>query len=145
MKTHNLLTFIALVALSMTALSCKKDDAPAAPTVNLTEVGHENSKTAMRGDDLHLEADILAEGLVQRIDVEIHREDGSFEIEKTYTDSKYTGVKNVTFHEHVDIPSDAPLGEYHLHFMVTDREGQTAQAETHVQITEYDENEHHDE
>jgi hypothetical protein len=99
----------------------------------------------MRGDDMHLEADILAEGLISRIDVEIHQEDGSFEIEKTYTEGKYIGVKNVEFHEHIDIPADAPLGEYHLHFTVTDREGQTSQAEAHIHVIEFDEHEHHEE
>ena len=107
-------------------------------------MGHDNSKTAMRGDDMHLEADILAEGLIKRIDVEIHQEDGSFEIEKSYTEGKYVGVKNVEFHEHIDIPADAPLGEYHLHFTVTDQKGQTTVAETHVEVVEFDADHDHD-
>ena len=138
--------FAALVALfTVSVISCNKDNVPAKPTVQFTEVGHENNKTAMRSDDLHLEADILAEGLIQRIDVEIHQESGTFEIEKSYTEGKYIGVKNVEFHEHIDIPAAAPLGVYHVHFTVTDQKGQTTTAETHVQIEEYDEEHHHDE
>ena len=99
----------------------------------------------MRGDDMHLEADIVAEGLIKRIDVEIHKEDGSYEIEKAYTEGKYIGVKNTEFHEHIDIPAEAPLGEYHLHFTVTDKKGRTALAEAHIEVVEFDEHEHHDE
>ena len=139
MKATSILSiFAAAAALILSATSCNKEENPAKPTVTLTEVGHDNSKTAMRGDDMHLEADILAEGLIKRIDVEIHQEDGGFEIEKSYTEGKYVGVKNVEFHEHIDIPADAPLGEYHLHFTVVDNEGQTAMAEAHIEIIEND-------
>ena len=100
----------------------------------------------MRGDDMHLEAEIVAEGLIKRIDVEIHKEDGSFEIEKSYTEGKYIGVKNTEFHEHIDIPANAPLGEYHLHFTVTDQQGQTTLAEAHSEVIEFDpDHEDHDE
>ena len=82
MKATSILSiFAAAAALILSATSCNKEENPAKPTVTLTEVGHDNSKTAMRGDDMHLEADILAEGLIKRIDVEIHQEDGSFEID----------------------------------------------------------------
>jgi len=144
MKRTILYTFAA-AALVILAAACTKEDTPAMPTVQLTEVGHENSRTAMRGDDLHLEADILAEGLIKRIDIEIHNESGTYEIEKAYTDGKYIGVKNTEFHEHIDIPADAPLGEYHLHFTVTDQEGQTTMAETHLEIIEYDPDHEHEE
>jgi len=144
MKRTILYTFAA-AALVILAAACTKEDTPAKPTVQLTEVGHENSRTAMRGDDLHLEADILAEGLIKRIDIEIHNESGTYEIEKAYTDGKYIGVKNTEFHEHIDIPADAPLGEYHLHFTVTDQEGQTTMAETHLEIIEYDPDHEHEE
>ena len=145
MKKNTLILIFAAVVLAFVSVSCKKDAPVAKPQITLTEVGHENSLKAMRGDDMHLEADILAEGLISRIDVEIHQEGGSFEIEKTYTDGKYIGVKNVEFHEHIDIPADAPLGEYHLHFTVADREGQTSQVEAHIQVIEFDEHEHHEE
>ena len=145
MKATSILSiFAAAAALLLSATSCNKEATPAKPTITLTEVGHDNSKTAMRGDDMHLEADILAEGLIKRIDVEIHQEDGSFEIEKSYTEGKYVGVKNVEFHEHIDIPADAPLGEYHLHFTVTDQKGQTTTVETHVEVVEFDADHDHD-
>lgn len=144
MKVNSIISLAAAAAIVLFATSCNKEENIAKPTVNLTEVGHDNEKVAMRGDDLHLEADILAEGLIKRIDVEIHQEDGSYEIEKSYTEGKYIGVKNVEFHEHLDIPAEAPLGEYHLHFTVTDMKGQTTLAETHIDVIEFDEEHEHE-
>ena len=144
MKINTILSLAAAAALLLSATSCNKEENTAKPVVNLTEVGHDNEKVAMRGDDLHLEADILAEGLIKRIDVEIHQEDGTYEIEKSYTDGKYVGVKNVEFHEHIDIPAEAPLGEYHLHFTVTDQKGQTTLAEAHIDVIEFDEEHEHE-
>jgi len=131
---------MALVSvMAVTLNSCDKDEKDVAkPKITLTEVGHDNSKHAHPGHDMHLEADIIAEGLVRSIIVEIHQEDGSFEIEKSYVEGKYIGVRNVEFHEHIDIPENAPLGEYHLHLTVTDKEGQQSMAETHVNIVEDD-------
>ena len=126
--------FVIVLAAVLGLVSCKKDSV--APVITFTEVGRENAHVAMRGDDMHLEADIVAEGLIQSIQVELHK--GSFEIEKEYTSGKYIGVKNTEFHEHIDIPSDAPLGEYHLHFTVTDNNGLQTMAEAHVEIIEYD-------
>ena len=148
MKTNNIIRLLAIVTLVAAFAACRKT--PSAPKITLTEVGHENTGKAEQGDDLHLEADILAEGLVKSIYVEIHQESGSYEIEKSYTTGKYIGVKNTEFHEHIDIPAEAPLGEYHLHFTVTDNEGQTATAEAHVEVIENDgvdddEEEHHHE
>ena len=144
MKINTILSLAAAAALLLSATSCNKEETTAKPTVNLTEVGHDNEKVAMRGDDLHLEADILAEGLIKRIDVEIHQEDGTYEIEKSYTEGKYIGVKNVEFHEHIDIPAEAPLGEYHLHFTVTDQKGQTTLVEAHIDVIEFDEEHEHE-
>ena len=126
-------TLMAFAAITLLA-ACGNDKA-AAPVVTLTEVGHDNSYHATPGDDLHLEADIVAEGLINAIHVELLlKQGGEYEIEKSYTDGKYIGVRNTEFHEHIDIPADAPAGEYHLHFSVTDREGQQTTATAHVDI-----------
>lgn len=140
-KNIRMCLVMALVSVMTVSLnSCDKDkDTVAKPKITLTEVGHENSGHAHPGDDLHLEADVVAEGLIASINVEIHQEDGSFEIEKSYTEGKYIGVRNIEFHEHIDIPADAPLGEYHLHFTVTDKEGQQSVAQAHIEIVEEEE------
>lgn len=54
----------------------------------------------------------------------------------TYTDGKYVGETSVLFHEHPQIPSDAPVGEYHIHFTVTDCNGNATTEEAEgIQIT----------
>lgn len=129
---------VLLLNLSLLAFSsCSSDDEdnPEKPVINLTEIGSENNKTGIAGGDLHLEGSIVAEGSIKQIDVEIHQESGgNFKIEKSYKDGKYIGVKNADFHEHIDIPADAPAGEYHLHFIVTDQFGQATTVESEISI-----------
>lgn len=141
MKTTKI-GFIALFTMLFFGLlsSCKKDDddipALAKPEIGTMEIGADNSKTAAAGSDLHLEGNIVAEALINKIDIEIHQEGGgSYKITKAYTEGKYIGVKNATFHEHIDIPSVAPAGEYHLHFTVTDKAGNTTTVESPITIT----------
>jgi len=126
---------LLLLAVMFILSACEKDKDPdlSAPVIDLAEVGSGNSKKATIGDDLHLEGTITAEGLIRRIDIEIHQEGGgSFRIEKSYTEGKYIGVKEAEFHEHLDIPANAPAGEYHLHFTVTDKDGKTTTVESEV-------------
>ena len=137
-KSISMSLLLALITVFISFVSCdKEDDKPQKPVIALTEVGHDNSKIGHPGHDMHLEADIVADGLIKRIDIEIHQEEGSdYEIEFSFTDGKYIGVRNTEFHEHLDIPADAPLGEYHLHFTVTDGEGQQTTVETHIDMVE---------
>lgn len=132
--------------------SCDKEENEsipvARPVVTLTEVGHDNSKIAHPGHDMHLEASLLAEGVIQRIDVEIHSVAGGEDLlEIAYTDGKYIGIRNAEFHEHLEIPADASLGIYHLHFTVTDAQGQQTMTECEIELAEEDgdddEHEHH--
>lgn len=139
MKKTNIYLFVFFVlGLFGTLSSCNKDDDEipvGKPVINLAEVGLENSKTAVAGSDLHLEGDLVAEGLTAKIELEIHQEGGGeYKIEKSWTEGKYVGVKNATFHEHLDIPADAPAGEYHLHLTVTDQLGNTATADSELTI-----------
>ncbi len=104
MKKTNIYLFVFFVlGLFGTLSSCNKDDDEipvGKPVINLAEVGLENSKTAVAGSDLHLEGDIVTEGLTAKIELEIHQEGGGeYKIEKSWTEGKYIGVKNATFHE----------------------------------------------
>lgn len=138
MKQKFLWGIILLFCMSIiTFSSCSNDDddKPAKPAINLTEIGSENSKRGVAGSDFHLEGSVIADGLIKQIDIEIHQESGgSFKIDKSYKEGKYIGVKNADFHEHIDIPADAPAGDYHLHFTVTDQFGQTTTVESEVAI-----------
>lgn len=110
--------------------SCDDDDdkpTVAKPVATLAEVGEENSKEATAGKDLHLEGELEAEGLINRIDLLITSADGKTTVlTKSWTDGKYIGVRNTTFHEHVDIPASTPAGDYKLTFTVTDATGQSS-------------------
>lgn len=141
----------AMLLLSANVLffsSCNdEDEQPAAPVVNITELGsgHSNDGIGYAGSDIHINADIIAEGLIESITVEVHQENGNFEFSEVYTDDK--GLKSTTLHKHLDIPAEAPEGEYHLHLVVKDQHGQTGMAESELIIkpaSENDDDDHDD-
>lgn len=146
MKTRASVLLIITIAVGMSLFfsSCEKDEAAADPVINLTELGYDNSKVAFLGTDLHIEADIVAEGTIDKVTIEIHPEgehdpsghDHGWEFEAPF--DKFSGMKNATFHEHIDIPVTAEAGDYHFHFAVTDLEGQQTVAETELEVRQPD-------
>lgn len=134
---------LAFIALALFTFSSCKDEV-ASPVISDVEVGLKNSKVAYKGADLHLEANIVAEGKISKIQVTIHPADeadhigamksksaltheGEWEVDTTYT--KFSGLKNATFHEHIDVPANAPAETYHLHIIVVDMEGNSTEFE----------------
>lgn len=106
-----------------------------APEIVIEEVGSKNSKTAVAGGEMHLEAAIKAVNKIAEIEVEIHNSAANYEKVYTFT-GDYVGKTEVSFHEHLEIPVDAPAGEYHLHFIVKDASGKTTAVEVEgVNIT----------
>jgi len=151
-QTNHSLSTILLLILSAGLLlslfsffSCSKDEEATPPVISGFELGYQNSHSAYAGSDLHLEAAILAEGKIRNIILEIHPEGSHkgiqlpalsgnpWEIDTTYT-GKYSGVKNATFHEHLDIPATADTGHYHVHFIVTDMAGNQTSREEDLRI-----------
>ncbi|MDR0422513.1 MAG: DUF4625 domain-containing protein [Proteiniphilum sp.] len=132
----------AMLLFSVNALmlfsSCERENKLPAPSVEITGLGSGHNspddRIAHAGSDVHLEAVITAEGLIREITVEVRWQSGNFRFGETYAGAKYAGVKNATFHEHVDVPADAPEGEYRLLLTVTDHEGQTASAESALTV-----------
>lgn len=121
-------------------VSCTKEDDKLPPQINGFELGYENSGIAYLGSDLHLEAEILSDAKIDRITLLIHHEgehgkkstyylmeEGEWEIDTTYT--KFTGLKNTSFHEHFDVPLEIETGEYHLDFAVIDMDGNKTEIE----------------
>ncbi len=112
------------------------------------EIGHDNSQVGYRGSDLHIDAEIVAEGRIDRITIEIHYEgdhhhhhnspkngdhdDHGWEFEHTWTE--YNGLLNTRFHKHIDIPVDAETGHYHFHFIVIDMQGKATEVERDLEI-----------
>lgn len=127
----------AFVAVSLMT-SCSDDDnaLPAANlTVELTEVGHGGTPPhAHAGEDLHLEAEIVADAKIANVVLEIHSETDASIPEITASYSDYNGLRNATFHKHIDIPATQPAGIYHLHLTVTDEAGNTKTAESELKI-----------
>jgi len=146
MKT-NLKPLAIIAFLGIILHSCSSDDenpALAAPVISNFEYGegssHSEDQVAYKGSDIHLEAEITAEATVSSISVSIHAHDlevgegeVEWDLEQSFTDASYL-VINRTFHEHIDIPSNIPSGEYHVVLAVTDELGNSTEAEGHLQI-----------
>ena len=130
--------------LGLALFSCQEDPELAAPVISRFMFGegstHGTDATAYRGSDLHLEAEIMADAMVSSIILTIHGHDlevgdgeEEWDFSRTYTDSKYL-VRNPSFHEHVDIPANAPTGEYHLTLEVIDEAGNRSEVEGHLEV-----------
>ncbi len=144
MKTINI--FFLLSASAMLILnSCDNEETVSKPEITLIELGYENTKTAMQGMDLHIEAEVIAEGKIKTIQVIVHPEGehlkkgsmGSFVFDEWEFDSVYTefsGLKNTTFHKHASVPVTAEIGHYHFDFIVTDMEGNQSSVDDEVEI-----------
>jgi len=140
------LKYISLVLLLAIAIqSCKKDDEETIlnpPSISTFELGYDDSGEAFLGADLHIEAEIVAEAKIATIQVTIHPEgehedksvshDEEWEVDTTYT--KFNGLKNTTFHEHIDVPYEAEEGHYHFHFIVVDMDGNTKEVERELHV-----------
>jgi hypothetical protein len=134
MNTKILLSAIALTT-GLFLTSCNKENEVAKPVISDLELGISNSHVAYIGADLHIEAEVVAEGKIDKITVEIHQEEGSSdEIEVEY--NEFSGLKNTTFHKHIDIPATAVAGTYHCHITVTDMEGNSTTVEEEISIEE---------
>jgi hypothetical protein len=133
-----------LVATVIVLSACESEGEK--PEIDFHELGYENSKTAEIGDELHMDAEIVAENKIDKIEIELHPEedghghekgaagesDEEWEFEKTYTE--FSGLKNTEFHEHIEIPAEAHEGHYHFHFKVTDMEGYQTVFEDEVEL-----------
>lgn len=141
MKTITFFTTI-VVLLTLIFTSCSDTEKP---FISLIELGYENTKSATAGSELHIEAEILAEGKIDVVRIEIHPEgehekksftfaeiDATWEFDTTYTE--FSGLKNTLFHEHIKVPEDAAAGHYHFHFQVTDMEGYQSSFEEEIEI-----------
>lgn len=139
MNTKQLLSKlnIALVLFFLSIAACKKDeDVIPQPSITDFEIGYENSKVVTRGSDLHLEAEILAPGTIANIKIEIRTSTTSgWTYDQTFTEG-YEGTKNSEFHEHIDVPASAGLGNYQIRIIVTDKNGRSSTAESQLTIQE---------
>lgn len=124
------------IAIIVGFSSCDKDDdVISKPVISGLELGIDNSHVTYIGADLHIEAEIVAQGKINSVSVEIHQEEGS--MDEIYVEyDEFAGLKNTTFHEHIDIPEEADAGDYHFHMTVTDMEGNQTTVEEEISIEE---------
>lgn len=135
-KSYSFAAALLLGLFTLVFTSCDKDkvDTPK-PVIKLDEVGAKNSKVVKAGSDLHLEAEIVAEALIAKIEVVVaSSKDGKKVVNEAFTKSKYIGVKNTTFHEHIDIPEATVAGDYKVSVIVTDKLGQVTTTESDLKI-----------
>ena len=141
MKTKLFLPLLVITTI-ISMSSCKKVEIPEILNFKL---GYENSGIGYLGDELHIDAEIIAEGKIDKVILEIHHEgehgkktisivlhEEEWEVDTTYT--KFRGLKNTTFHEHIEIPLWAETGEYHFHMKVIDMEGNLAEKAAELEI-----------
>ncbi len=147
-RVSKMATLLAVATMFIFAACEKDDDSPAKPEIGELELGTSNNQIGVIGSDLHVEVEVVAEAKIDYITIEIHQEDeeeeeksivltmdeDAWEMDTTYTE--FSGLKNTTFHKHVEIPLDAIAGDYHFHFIVTDMEGQQTTVEEELTIQE---------
>ena len=137
MKNKFIKLWVAGLLVATCLFSCKKDEAPVAegPAITIKEVGINNSKVAYSGNDLHLDAEIKAQGKIASIKLQITLAETTYgwDFVKTYT-IPYAGLKNADFHEHIHVPENAKAGTYTLLIIVTDESGEKTQSKVDFQV-----------
>lgn len=97
--------------------------------------------TVVRGSDFHAEFLVDAIFGIHSISVDIHSHGvtpGEGEVQWEYAevfDQAYHELNQAEFHEHIDVPANAAIGEYHMTFSVEDEQGNVQNYETHIDIT----------
>lgn len=138
MKLLNVLNFrtLSLFVIVLLQISCSSDDDKAEniqlPEIQSLEVGVNNNQIAYIGSDLHIEAEVFAENLIQTITVKISNQDNSWSLEKVY--EEFAGQRNTLFHKHIDIDSEIPAGTYKFLFNVTDQLGNEVEQEMNLEL-----------
>lgn len=117
-------------------ISCSGDDVPgsviASPEIRNLEIGIGNNLIAYAGSDLHIEADLIADGLIQKVEVEIQKESGDLEFYNSY--NEFLNQRNALFHKHINIPPNAEPGNYHFKFRLEDKLGNEVLEESIIEI-----------
>ncbi len=87
-------------------------------------IGTDDSGTGTVGEAMPVKAHVkmLNGTTIKEIEVEFHNEEADAEFPVSYKE-KYEGKSEVDFSEDYELPDNAPAGDYHVHFTVTDANG----------------------
>lgn len=131
----NLHYLIFVLALSLLYISCQKDE------LQITDVragNHDGGVEVIRGGTISVDFDAFAgEAALDFYHIEIHDHPSSGLIEDEYKIidddfkelSTFKGLRNAHVHEHITVPAEANLGEYHVVIIVVDEEGYSLDTE----------------
>lgn len=135
-----LLALVSVIAIGFTSCGSDDDDNTPAPTIMVEEANIE-------GDELCVEADIVAQGRTASILINICDASGAtIKVAHPITSSKYIGVLNIEgFHVHVDIAGkNVAVGDL-LKLTVTDANGRSTTVQKAITEEEDEEEEYHHE
>lgn len=141
----NLIKSVLVLSIFTFVLASCSEDEPvvyAKPVIsNLVVGGTHNTDgtvtgagTVTAGQDLHIEAEIVADGKIAYIEIEVHNEAAGTEVVTMKYTEGFVRLKNSEFHKHVDIPAATAAGQYHFHIKVVDQQGQSTEKEAELTI-----------
>ena len=145
MKLRNIF-FLSVLSSVLVLQACSKDEnnGPSKPEIDKFIVESEGGDQIKRGGQISYEADIAStsDAKLDYYHVEIHDEPESGKaedeykiIDKDFTDN-FTDLRNTHLHDHITVPETANTGTYHFHLTVVDKDGNTNNAETHIEVVE---------
>lgn len=92
-----------------------------AEVTNLLVAGGKNTGKVGQPISVTAHIEMLGGAKIDEIEVEFHNEAADAEYPVSYT--AYAGKATADFNENYILPADAPAGEYHVHFTITDDKG----------------------
>jgi len=126
MKTKSLFAALLLLGVITTFSSCKKDDE--APEITIENPA--DGTVLSPGDALEIDLEFTDNEELKEAKVDIHEagghSHGKFSSEFDYEEIIELSGSSSHKHVHVNIPTDAELGEYHIEVTCTDKEGNQA-------------------
>jgi hypothetical protein len=153
----NIILIAAFTSLAILTFSaCEDNEDDQMPELSNLEVGYHD--TIYIGGDVHIEFEVTDNEQLNYYTVKIHPEgehhdddhegeehegeEHEWEIDITF--NEINGLKNYEVHNHeIEIPEDAPAGEYHFDLLVVDMAGNSLALERDLVLTE-GEGGHHD-
>lgn len=135
MKKKLFIGALALLSVfAMVLTSCDNEDiTPSSIEFKNPEFGHDNNKIGIIGGDIHLECDIVSNAKIRIIQVALLK-DNKPVTSQIYDNTKYVGVLNTKFHEHLKLSDDLKEGEYTCMIAVTTVDNTTRYISEKIQL-----------